>query len=174
MNGPEHDLSTDLVFYKDKVLTICATHNFHFKPTSARYHSILGVEGSSHETIRFVVQKLLKERAFDSKNILPVHSDYEIMARAAFLRNALLDFKFVSSFKLARDYHPAFSGLHQTPLCKGVRNAHSEKASGLALPRLMRTENGRSLKRTILRYLIAALLCTSSRQVPNEYCGSLK
>ncbi len=136
-HGPPGIVSADPEFNNSTFvgpLELCGTK---FESRPARRHNKIGVVESRQNSLGLFVQRLVK----DTERFKVLHGIVipfvSILSKATFLCNVLRGNSKLSSFELARGYHPSIAGLPKTAVSKEIFDAYKEQMARRAISRML-------------------------------------
>ena len=150
VHGRPEKLSGDPEFNNEPINLLCAQHKVQFEARPARRHNKIGSVESGNDTIRLFVQRLLRDEKHSRSTGGKVHTDYEILSRATFLKNTMYGGKQLSSFEQARGYRPSICGLPQLPVSAEILQAHEEQVARRAIHAFLRSHNTSSISKDLI------------------------
>ena len=150
VHGRPKRLSGDPEFNNETITLIFAQNSVTYEARPARRHNKIGSVESGNDTIRLFVQRLLRDKQNSRQVGRKLHTDYEILSRATFLKNIMYGGKHLSSFELARGYRPSLFGLPQHPVSAEILQAHKEQVARRAVHAFIRSRNTSSVSKDIL------------------------
>ena len=148
--GPPRTISGDPEMHKGPFKELLSRHNCEFAARPARRHNKIGSVEASHRSIRIFVQRLLLDAEYIRNTSGVSFSDFEILSRATFLKNALYGCKSLSSFELARRYSPSSCGAPQAPVSVKMFEAHQEQAARRAIHKLLASPSNKPVSQDLL------------------------
>ena len=150
VHGPPQIISGDPEMYKGPFKELLSRHYCEFAARPARRHNKIGSVEVSHRSIRVFVQRLLLDAEYTRNTLGVSFSDFEILSRATFLKNALYGSKKLSSFELARGYSPSICGTPQAPVGKKIAEAYREQVARRAIHKLLASPTSNPVPKELL------------------------
>ena len=130
-HGASKRISADDEYNRRSLMRYLETHDvaFHARPT--RRHNKLGIVERKNGTLKNVLRRLAM-----------IHSNASIetlVTRATFICNLFSGSQTLSSFELARGYHPSLIGIPSTQVSPDLLDAHTQQVATRALQRVLRS-----------------------------------
>ncbi len=149
-HGPPEFVSADPEFNNSTFVRALELHGTKFEPRPGRRHNKIGAVESRHNSLRLFVQRLVKDaERFKILHGIPIPFA-AILSKATFLCNILRGNSKLSSFELARGYHPSVAGLPQSAILKEIFDAHKEQMARRAISRMLASRSPTVVKTNLL------------------------